>query len=94
MNPVGTSSQASNAASCRLLSTLRPFSNPVCLSVLLLASILQLMSSFQLAGNLDTALTLYKKAQSGGIERAAQNVRNVSAKLLGQKVAEQEKKAE
>ncbi|AAW47066.2 hypothetical protein CNN01320 [Cryptococcus deneoformans JEC21] len=45
-------------------------------------------------GNLDTALTLYKKAQSGGIERAAQNVRNVSAKLLGQKVAEQEKKAE
>ncbi|KIR27447.1 hypothetical protein I309_03653 [Cryptococcus deuterogattii LA55] len=45
-------------------------------------------------GNLDTALTLYKKAQSGGIERAAQNVRNVSAKLLGQKATEQEKKAE
>ncbi|OWZ50304.1 hypothetical protein C349_06741 [Cryptococcus neoformans var. grubii Br795] len=45
-------------------------------------------------GNLDTALTLYKKAQSGGIERAAQNVRNVSAKLLGQKAAEQAKKAE
>ncbi|KAK8858760.1 hypothetical protein IAR55_002989 [Kwoniella newhampshirensis] len=34
-------------------------------------------------GNLETALTLYKKAQSGGIDRAAQNVRNVSAKIIG-----------
>lgn len=62
--------------------------------VLLLVFSLQLISRFRLAGNLDTALTLYKKAQSGGIERAAQNVRNVSAKLLGQKAAEQAKKAE
>ncbi|OCF35132.1 hypothetical protein I316_03173 [Kwoniella heveanensis BCC8398] len=40
-------------------------------------------------GNLDTALTLYKKAQSGGIERAAQNVRNVSAKIIGQRAKEE-----
>lgn len=66
----------------------------MCPSVLLLVFSLQLISRFHLAGNLDTALTLYKKAQSGGIERAAQNVRNVSAKLLGQKAAEQAKKAE
>lgn len=31
------------------------------------------------------ALQMYKKAQAGGIERAAQNIRNVSAKLLGMK---------
>lgn len=66
----------------------------MCPLVLLLVFSLQLISRFRLAGNLDTALTLYKKAQSGGIERAAQNVRNVSAKLLGQKAAEQAKKAE
>ncbi|WWD18655.1 hypothetical protein CI109_103108 [Kwoniella shandongensis] len=36
-------------------------------------------------GNLETALTLYKKAQEGGIDRAAQNVRNVSAKIIGQR---------
>ncbi|WVF69003.1 hypothetical protein IAT40_003777 [Kwoniella sp. CBS 6097] len=40
-------------------------------------------------GNLETALTLYKKAQSGGIERAAQNVRNVSAKILGQRAKDE-----
>lgn len=64
------------------------------LSAFLLLSSPQLIYPSPLAGNLDTALTLYKKAQSGGIERAAQNVRNVSAKLLGQKATEQEKKAE
>ncbi|WVQ73403.1 hypothetical protein IAR50_002975 [Cryptococcus sp. DSM 104548] len=41
------------------------------------------------AGKLDTALTLYQKAEAGGIERAAQNVRNVSAKLLGEKAKQQ-----
>ncbi|TYJ58330.1 hypothetical protein B9479_000876 [Cryptococcus floricola] len=41
------------------------------------------------AGKLDTALTLYQKAEAGGIDRAAQNVRNVSAKLLGEKAKQQ-----
>ncbi|WWC62787.1 uncharacterized protein I303_105384 [Kwoniella dejecticola CBS 10117] len=36
-------------------------------------------------GQLEPALTLYKKAQSGGIDRAAQNVRNVSAKIIGER---------
>ncbi|WVQ85060.1 hypothetical protein IAT38_007224 [Cryptococcus sp. DSM 104549] len=40
-------------------------------------------------GNLEQALTLYRKAQEGGIERAAQNVRNVGSKLLGQKAKEE-----
>jgi uncharacterized protein YggU (UPF0235/DUF167 family) len=35
-----------------------------------------------LANNLEPALKLYEKAQKGGIERAAQNIRNVSAKIL------------
>ncbi|KAK6908009.1 hypothetical protein I204_05984 [Kwoniella mangroviensis CBS 8886] len=42
-------------------------------------------------GQLEPSLTLYKKAQSGGIERAAQNVRNVSAKLIGERAKAQEK---
>ncbi|WWC70952.1 uncharacterized protein I206_104904 [Kwoniella pini CBS 10737] len=36
-------------------------------------------------GQLEHALTLYKKAQSGGIDRASQNVRNVSAKIIGER---------
>ncbi|WVR06519.1 hypothetical protein IAU60_003550 [Kwoniella sp. DSM 27419] len=44
-------------------------------------------------GNLETALTLYKKAHSGGIDRAAQNVRNVSAKIIGQRAKEEGEKA-
>jgi hypothetical protein len=40
------------------------------------------------ANNLEPALKLYEKAQKGGIDRAAQNIRNVSAKILGQKAAE------
>jgi hypothetical protein len=35
-----------------------------------------------LANNLETALNLYEKAQKGGIERASQNIRNISAKIL------------
>ncbi|WWC88646.1 uncharacterized protein L201_003559 [Kwoniella dendrophila CBS 6074] len=42
---------------------------------------------------LEPALTLYKKAQSGGIERAAQNVRNVSAKIIGQRAKSQEEES-
>lgn len=44
---------------------------------------------------LDTALTLYKKAHAGGVERAATNIRNVGAKLLAKrlKTEEAEKKA-
>jgi len=34
-------------------------------------------------------LKLYEKAEKGGIERAAQNVRSVSAKILAKKAAEQ-----
>ncbi|WVQ96518.1 hypothetical protein IAU59_003623 [Kwoniella sp. CBS 9459] len=45
-------------------------------------------------GNFDTALTLYKKAQSGGIDRAAQNVRNVSAKIIGQRAKEEAAKGQ
>ncbi|KAK4683591.1 hypothetical protein P7C73_g6647, partial [Tremellales sp. Uapishka_1] len=39
--------------------------------------------------NLETALTLYQKALKLGIERAAQNVRSVGAKILAQKVKAQ-----
>lgn len=39
------------------------------------------------AGSLDHALKLYKRAENGGIERAKQNIRSVSAKILGQKAA-------
>ncbi|WVW84870.1 hypothetical protein I302_106905 [Kwoniella bestiolae CBS 10118] len=41
-------------------------------------------------GQLEPSLTLYKKAQSGGIERAAQNVRNVSAKIIGERAKSQD----
>ncbi|WVO18092.1 hypothetical protein L204_105793 [Cryptococcus depauperatus] len=36
-------------------------------------------------GNLEQALTLYRKAESGGIDRASQNLRNISAKIMAQK---------
>ncbi|KAL1413143.1 hypothetical protein Q8F55_000892 [Vanrija albida] len=39
--------------------------------------------------NLDTALTLYKKAHAGGIERAAANARNVGGKILAKKLKEE-----
>lgn len=38
---------------------------------------------------LETALTLYKKALAGGIERAENNVRNVGGKILAKKLAEE-----
>lgn len=46
------------------------------------------------ADNLDHALSLYKRAAEGGVERAQQNIRNVSAKILGKqaKSAEAEQK--
>lgn len=44
------------------------------------------------ADSLDMALQLYRKAQAGGIERAAANVRNVGAKILGKKMKEEEGK--
>ncbi|RSH87976.1 uncharacterized protein EHS24_000499 [Apiotrichum porosum] len=40
--------------------------------------------------SLETALTLYRKAQAGGIERAAANVRNVGAKILAKQMREEE----
>lgn len=42
------------------------------------------------ADKLEMALQMYKKAQEGGIDRAAQNIRNVSAKLLGMKAKAEE----
>ncbi|WRT67956.1 uncharacterized protein IL334_004930 [Kwoniella shivajii] len=42
-------------------------------------------------GQLEPSLTLYKKAHSGGIERAAQNVRNVSAKIIGERAKSESK---
>lgn len=42
------------------------------------------------ANSLEQALALYKKAHSGGIERAATNVRNVGAKILAQRMKEEE----
>jgi len=36
---------------------------------------------------------LYKKAQAGGIERAAINVRNVGAKILAKRMKEEEAKS-
>ena len=41
--------------------------------------------SLKKADNLDTALTLYEKAQKGGVERAAQNIRSISAKILAKR---------
>jgi len=35
-----------------------------------------------LADNLETALKMYERAKKGGIDRAAQNIRNVGAKIL------------
>lgn len=43
-----------------------------------------------LADNLETSLKMYERAQKGGIERASQNVRNVGAKILAKKAAQQE----
>ena len=34
------------------------------------------------ADNLETALKMYERAKKGGIDRAAQNIRNVGAKIL------------
>ena len=39
------------------------------------------------ADNLEPALKLYEKALEGGIERASQNVRSISAKILTKKAA-------
>lgn len=44
------------------------------------------------ANSLEQALKLYKKAHSHGIERAATNVRNVGAKILAQRMKEEEEK--
>ncbi|KAF7309625.1 TPR-like protein [Mycena indigotica] len=41
-------------------------------------------------GNLEEALKQYQHSQKRGIERAALHIRNVSAKLLGQKIKEAE----
>jgi TPR repeat protein len=42
------------------------------------------------ADNLDHALSLYKRAAEGGVERAQQNIRNISAKILGKQAKEAE----
>nr|ODN85323.1 hypothetical protein L203_04931 [Cryptococcus depauperatus CBS 7841] len=44
-----------------------------------------LITVLDTAGNLEQALTLYRKAESGGIDRASQNLRNISAKIMAQK---------
>jgi hypothetical protein len=41
------------------------------------------------ADNLETALKMYERAKNGGIERAAQNIRNVGAKILSKSQAAQ-----
>ncbi|GMK55150.1 hypothetical protein CspeluHIS016_0202060 [Cutaneotrichosporon spelunceum] len=38
---------------------------------------------------LDTALTLYRKALEGGIERALPNIRNIGGKILAKRLAEE-----
>ena len=37
------------------------------------------------ADNLETALSMYERAEAGGIGRAGQNIRSVSAKILSKK---------
>jgi len=41
-------------------------------------------------GQLEEALNQYKLSQDFGVERAAMHVRNVSAKILGQKIKDAE----
>jgi len=43
-------------------------------------------------GRLEEALVQYKRSERRGVERAAMHIRNVSAKLLGQKLKEAEQK--
>lgn len=43
---------------------------------------------------LEEALVAYKRALEGGIQRAEQNIRNCSAKILGAKVAIQQQQEE
>jgi hypothetical protein len=45
-----------------------------------------------LADNLETALKMYEKAKNGGIERAAQNIRNVGAKIITKNQKREESK--
>ncbi|EKC98664.1 hypothetical protein A1Q2_07024 [Trichosporon asahii var. asahii CBS 8904] len=49
-----------------------------------------LAAILEATNSLEQALALYKKAHSGGIERAATNVRNVGAKILAQRMKEEE----
>ena len=41
-----------------------------------------MLKLFGAAGNLDSSLKMYERAEQGGIARAAQNIRSVSAKIL------------
>ncbi|KDQ19080.1 hypothetical protein BOTBODRAFT_28573 [Botryobasidium botryosum FD-172 SS1] len=47
---------------------------------------------YEATGQLEEALIQYKRSKDFGVERAAVHIRNVSAKILGQKMAEVEKK--
>ncbi|BEJ12174.1 hypothetical protein CspHIS471_0206340 [Cutaneotrichosporon sp. HIS471] len=40
---------------------------------------------------LDTALTLYRKALSGGVERALANIRNIGGKILAKRLSDEKK---
>ncbi|KAF8920701.1 hypothetical protein CPB85DRAFT_1272536 [Mucidula mucida] len=46
---------------------------------------------FEATGYLEEALEEYKRSKDGGVERAAMHIRNVSAKILGQRMQAAEK---
>ncbi|KAH9943562.1 hypothetical protein B0H21DRAFT_748960 [Amylocystis lapponica] len=52
-----------------------------------------LAAVLEACGRLEEALVQYKRSKEYGVERAAMHVRNVSAKILGQKMKEQEQGA-
>jgi len=49
-----------------------------------------LAAVLEATGRLEEALTQYKRSQAYGVERAAMHIRNVSAKILGQKMKDVE----
>lgn len=89
----------SAADGCRLLSTSLLFSRAVRFTLILRhprgLAILRdhHITDEHLADNLEPALALYERSAAGGVERAQQNVRNISAKILGKKAKEAESKA-
>jgi len=53
-----------------------------------------LAAVLEAAGHLEEALTYYKRSRDRGIERAAVNIRNVGAKILGQRLREEESESQ